>query len=1368
MREKISKSINVILTIAALSGASITQAEDTDIFTVNPNISSQRPNVLIIVDNTANWNTVFDAEKTALVSTFTGLTDQFNVGIEFFTNANDKETTAVSSSSINKGAYIRAAIRQMTSGNRTKYADLINALTSATGAGGDGGDAPFFGLAMAEAYYYFKGTTQYAGAGYRLRDYLNNPNNTSGNTTNSVVHALTGSAFATSSSTTYISPNNVDCQKNFIIFISNGQSNLNENSGNTVKTLLANAGGNTTTIGLDSSVNHFEGSYADEWARFMANTTVSSHAGSYVYTYTVDVSPSSTGNGPDNTALLKSMASVGKGKYYTTNGNASDIADALNKIFTEILSVNSVFASASLPASGNVRGTYLNQVYMGVFRPDGNANPRWPGNLKEYKLGLSGSNGLEIQDKNGASAANTVDGFFLPTITSFWTTSSTTLNGTTTGQFWNTSFYTDMATSSGGAADAPDGDLVEKGGAAQKLRNSLASSQTARNLYTCSGSCTTNSQLSNSPFSSSNTDITDALLGLNNTISISSLTHSGNTATAIAAAHGLSTGSIVTISGANQSEYNLTAGVTVVDSNTFTYSITESPTTPATTASSMSVTKPTAGVSVTSITRSGTTATVTTSGNHGFTNGSTVTISGASQSAYNGSYIISTAGGNTFTYTVIENPVAASYSPSGATALVSSVGTKSISTISRSNLVVTVNTSGSPHGFTTGQSVSIGGFTGNYTGYNGTFTIQSVPTNKSFTYNLASTSPASPASGTISAASTATVFTISSITRSGTTATATTSAAHGYSVGNSIVISGANEAAYNGTATILSVPTTTTFTYAVTISPASPATGSITAQSSAGVTSANLINWVRGQNVLMTDNPTDNTNSTNTHIRGYVHGDVVHSRPVVINYNRNGLDNGTDVVVFYGSNDGIFHAIKGGTTDTDGTEKWGFVPQELFSKLLRLYQNTPIISTSASKPYFLDGPIGIYKKDVNGDGKYVASDGDKVYLYLTARRGGRFVYALDVSDPDTPKMLWKISSSTTGFSELGYTWSEPKPVTIKASSDPVLIFGAGYDPTAEDADTQGTATMGRGIYIVNALTGSLIKKITTAEDNTLAYPVPGDTVPLDIDSDGYVDRVYFADTGGHVWRLNLDSATISDWVLKKLASIAGSSSSDKRKFLYSPDVIKYTSYHAVLIGSGDREHPFETTVTNRFYMFKDNTGTNATPPDPDNANDGINEADLCDVSNYYSNTITINTCLANTSKYGWYYTLGTGEKVTGTSTSLNETVYFGTNIPSSVVNTAGYCGSDLGEARIYALDARNASSTTDINGDGVIDAGDAYTTYPGGGLPPSPVPVIVEVPDGNGGTVLKEGVITGPSALVPPGLSYNQRYRSYWYFEGDN
>ena len=65
---------------------------------------------------------------------------------------------------------------------------------------------------------------------------------------------------------------------------------------------------------------------------------------------------------------------------------------------------------------------------------------------------------------------------------------------------------------------------------------------------------------------------------------------------------------------------------------------------------------------------------------------------------------------------------------------------------------------------------------------------------------------------------------ISSTTHSGTTATTTTNSQHGLSVGNAITVTDAVPALYNGTFTIATVPTSTTFTYTLTGTPASNAT----------------------------------------------------------------------------------------------------------------------------------------------------------------------------------------------------------------------------------------------------------------------------------------------------------------------------------------------------------------------------------------------------------------------------------------------------------------------------------------------------------------------------------------------------------------
>lgn len=67
------------------------------------------------------------------------------------------------------------------------------------------------------------------------------------------------------------------------------------------------------------------------------------------------------------------------------------------------------------------------------------------------------------------------------------------------------------------------------------------------------------------------------------TISISSLTRSGSTATATTTSeHNLATGVSVVIAGASQSEYNITATISVISNTQFTYEVSGTPTTPAT------------------------------------------------------------------------------------------------------------------------------------------------------------------------------------------------------------------------------------------------------------------------------------------------------------------------------------------------------------------------------------------------------------------------------------------------------------------------------------------------------------------------------------------------------------------------------------------------------------------------------------------------------------------------------------------------------------------------------------------------------------------------------------------------------------------
>src|SRR5206468_1642192 len=126
-----------------------------------------------------------------------------------------------------------------------------------------------------------------------------------------------------------------------------------------------------------------------------------------------------------------------------------------------------------------------------------------------------------------------------------------------------------------------------------------------------------------------------------------------------------------------------------------------------------------------------------------------------------------------------------------------------------------------------------------------------------------------------------------------------------------------------------------------------------------------------------------------------IHGDVLHSSPAVIDYG-----GGTGVVVYYGANDGMLHAVQGKKTGSGaGEELWSFVPNEFLGKFKRLRDNSPTIQyattdmsltpTPTRKDYGMDGTITFYQ---SASGAGVTS---KAIIYVSMRRGGRALYAFD-------------------------------------------------------------------------------------------------------------------------------------------------------------------------------------------------------------------------------------------------------------------------------------------------------------------------------------------------------------------------------------
>ena len=537
------------------------------------------------------------------------------------------------------------------------------------------------------------------------------------------------------------------------------------------------------------------------------------------------------------------------------------------------------------------------------------------------------------------------------------------------------------------------------------------------------------------------------------------------------------------------------------------------------------------------------------------------------------------------------------------------------------------------------------------------------------------------------------------------------------------------------------------------------------------------INWVRGKDVL-----DDNQNKVVDETRAWAIGDVVHSEPAVINYGNS--TNGSDpsgVYVFFGANDGLLHAVEGGTDASDGDEVWAFAAKEHFGTYKEFFNG---VSPNASyedyanlafpgtvtnlddKPYFFDGTIGSYVVySTNSKGEAVV---DTAWLFVTPRRGGRFMYAFDVTDPEKPELLWHRDNSSTGWGELGQAWSRPTITKMKlfakkgdttASEIPVLLMGWGYDPEVDDPLTQLPllANEGRGVAVINAETGDVIWQAGASVSggefrktvSDMTYPIPAGLAVVDRNSDGFADRIYVGDTGAQLWRADIKDEDPSNWTVNKLLEARAIPLTDKQKFLHTPEVAISDdgTYDAIMLGTGDRESPLRTDVQDYFVFFRDYEQSGPSTK----ATKSISDLEKIDEQTDVTDTAAIPNFVN-----GWYYEYpNTGEKTVGRALIINQIAIFSTNEPG-VGSKTGSC-SQLGTARRYQINPFTlGGSSENVNNPSIFSA------EAGEGLPPDPTSFTVDI---NGD--LKTGVCIGPSCFEPDDIKLGTRERVYWYNNED-
>ena len=209
-------------------------------------------------------------------------------------------------------------------------------------------------------------------------------------------------------------------------------------------------------------------------------------------------------------------------------------------------------------------------------------------------------------------------------------------------------------------------------------------------------------------------------------------------------------------------------------------------------------------------------------------------------------------------------------------------------------------------------------------------------------------------------------------------------------------------------------------------------------------------------------------------------------------------------MIYVGANDGMLH----GFNATTGAEVFAYVPKAAITSDLASYALPGYVHR-----YSVDGENTIANVYIGGAWKTI--------LVGTMGRGHPGVFALDVTDPANPSLLW--DKTDADIPTLGNNLGKPIIAQV-ADGDWRVIFGNG--PNSASGDGQ--------LVMVKLSNG------TATSVNVGGGPKNGLTAATiwNSDSDDFFDRAYAGDLLGNVWRID-GLATGSPTKIKLFAATDG-------------------------------------------------------------------------------------------------------------------------------------------------------------------------------------------------------------------------------------
>ncbi|MGZ5096885.1 MAG: pilus assembly protein [Usitatibacter sp.] len=514
---------------------------------------------------------------------------------------------------------------------------------------------------------------------------------------------------------------------------------------------------------------------------------------------------------------------------------------------------------------------------------------------------------------------------------------------------------------------------------------------------------------------------------------------------------------------------------------------------------------------------------------------------------------------------------------------------------------------------------------------------------------------------------------------------------------------------------------------------------------------ANIVDYLRGQRQYETFTAPETIAPFRT--REHVLGDPINATPAYIQspnfrfadavtptYQQFQTAQDTRQAMLYvASNDGYLHGFNGDT----GDEMFAYTPRITMPNMARL----ATANWGATHKFSVDGSPQIMDA-------YWAGNWHTV-LIAGLNGGGRGYYALDITNPANPTVLWEICSDATLClnvdADMGFSFGNA--VIAKRAFDGrwVVFVTSGIN----------NITPGTGVgflYTLDIATGAVLSKVSTGF-GSVAAPSGLNRISGfadDFSFDNTAKYIYGGDLWGNLWKFDTSTATPTVLKLTQLKDGSGKPQSITTR----PELATINGFPIVYVGTGryigedDLQDPATLipaqpfAYQNSLYAIKDKGTTYANFRSASVVVNTLN--DLGSTRTTSNNTVNWNI------QDGWYMDFNPGGTSPGERMNLDPQLVQGTllattNVPSNTACTVG------GDSWIYQFDYKNgtyvSSSAGNVAGQkqtGQITVGVVVVRLPSG--------VFKGISTGATGTRTTFSVSTGGLGGNPRRISWRELF----------